>query len=119
MIGLVALSVSACASDLQTKVAGNLMSLSKNQTVAILPIETSDTGQKEMAKMFRMGLYANLKQSKFQLLERYVIDGLLQQNKLLQKLLYILPYLTKDEVQLIFVLNKLHLDDLKYSLNLY
>ena len=82
LIGLVALSVSACASDLQTKVAGNLMSLSKNQTVAILPIETSDAGQKEMAEMFRMGLYANLKQSKFQLLERYVVDGLLQQNKL-------------------------------------
>ena len=77
-----ALSVSACASDLQTKVAGNLMALSKNQTVAILPIETSDAGQKEMAEMFRLGLYANLKQSKFQLLERYVVDGLLQQNKL-------------------------------------
>jgi cell division protein FtsN len=82
LIGLLALSVSACASDLQTKVAGNLMALSKNQTVAILPIETSDAGQKEMAEMFRLGLYANLKQSKFQLLERYVVDGLLQQNKL-------------------------------------
>ena len=82
LIGFMALSVSACASDLQTKVAGNLMALSKNQTVAILPIETSDTGQKEMAEMFRLGLYANLKQSKFQLLERYVVDGLLQQNKL-------------------------------------
>lgn len=82
LIGFVALSVSACASDLQTKVAGNLMTLSKNQTVAILPIHTSDAGQKEMAKMFRLGLYANLKQSKFQLLERYAVDGLLQQNKL-------------------------------------
>jgi cell division septation protein DedD len=82
LIGFVALSVCACASDLQTKVAGNLMTLSKNQTVAILPIETSDAGQKEMAEMFRLGLYANLKQSKFQLLERYVVDGLLQQNKL-------------------------------------
>jgi cell division septation protein DedD len=82
LIALVVLSLSACASDLQTKVAGNLMSLSKNQTVAILPIEISDAGQKEMAEMFRMGLYANLKQSKFHLLERYVVDGLLQQNKL-------------------------------------
>lgn len=82
LIGFVALSVSACASNLQTKVAGNLMALSKNQTVAILPIETSDAGQKEMAEMFRLGLYANLKQSKFQLLERYVVDGLLKQNKL-------------------------------------
>ena len=77
-----ALSVSACATDLQTRVAGNLTTLSKNQTVAILPVETSDPGQKEMAKMFRQGLYANLKQSKFHLLERYVIDGLLKQNKL-------------------------------------
>ena len=76
------LSVSACATDLQTRVAGNLTALSKNQTVAILPVETSDPGQKEMAKMFRQGLYANLKQSKFHLLERYVIDGLLKQNKL-------------------------------------
>ena len=77
-----ALSVSACATDLQTRVAGNLTTLSKNQTVAILPVETSDPGQKEMAKMFRQGLYANLKQSEFHLLERYVIDGLLKQNKL-------------------------------------
>ena len=80
--GCMALSVSACATDLQTRVAGNLTTLSKNQTVAILPVETSDPGQKEMAKMFRQGLYANLKQSKFHLLERYVIDGLLKQNKL-------------------------------------
>jgi len=80
--GCMALSVSSCATDLQTRVAGNLTALSKNQTVAILPVETSDPGQKEMAKMFRQGLYANLKQSKFHLLERYVIDGLLKQNKL-------------------------------------
>ena len=79
---LVALSVSACANDLQTKVAGNLKALSKDQMVAILPIETSDPGQKEMAKLFRQGLYANLKQSKFNLLERYLIDGLLKQNNL-------------------------------------
>ena len=66
--GCMALSVSACATDLQTRVAGNLTTLSKNQTVAILPVETSDPGQKEMAKMFRQGLYANLKQSEFHLL---------------------------------------------------
>jgi len=80
--GCMVLSMSACATDLQTRVAGNLTTLSKNQTVAILPVEISDPGQKEMAKMFRQGLYANLKQSKFHLLERYVIDGLLKQNKL-------------------------------------
>jgi cell division septation protein DedD len=74
--------VSGCASDLQTKVAGNLNSLSKDQTVAILPIETSESGQNEMANMFRQGLYANLKQSKFNLMEKYIVDGLLKQNKL-------------------------------------
>jgi cell division septation protein DedD len=74
--------VSACASDLQTKVSGHLNGLSKHQTVAILPVESSDTGQKEMAIMFRQGLYANLKQSKFNLLEKYIVDGLLKQNHL-------------------------------------
>ena len=74
--------VSACASDLQTKVSGHLNGLSKHQTVAILPVEASDAGQKEMAKMFRQGLYANLKQSKFNLLEKYIVDGLLKQNHL-------------------------------------
>ena len=79
---LLAILVSGCASNLQTKVAGNLNSLSKDQTVAILPIETSHSGQKEMAEMFRQGLYANLKQSKFNLLEKYIVDGLLKQNNL-------------------------------------
>ena len=79
---LLVILVSGCASDLQIKVAGNLNSLSKDQTVAILPIETSHSGQKEMADMFRQGLYANLKQSQFNLLETYIIDGLLKQNNL-------------------------------------
>jgi cell division septation protein DedD len=74
--------VSACASDLQTKVSGHLNGLSKHQTVAILPVEASDAGQKEMSKMFRQSLYANLKQSKFNLLEKYIVDGLLKQNHL-------------------------------------
>ena len=77
-----AILISGCASDLQTKVAGNLNNLSKDQIVAILPIETSDSGQTEMAEMFRQGLYANLKQSKFNLLEKYIVDGLLKQNSL-------------------------------------
>ena len=68
---ILAILVSGCASDLQTKVSGNLNNLSKDQTVAILPIETSHSGQKEMAEMFRQGLFANLKQSKFNLLEKY------------------------------------------------
>ena len=79
---LFAILISGCATDLQTKVAGNLNSLSEDQTVAILPIETSHLGQKEMADMFRHGLYANLKQSKFNLLEKYIVDGLLKQNNL-------------------------------------
>jgi len=79
---LLAILISGCASNLQTKVAGNLNSLSKDQTVAILPIEISHSGQKEMADMFRQGLYANLKQSKFNLMEKYIVDGLLKQNNL-------------------------------------
>ncbi len=79
---LLAILLSGCASDLQIKVAGNLNKLSKDQTVAILPIETSHSGQKEMAEMFRQGLYANLKQSKFNLLEKYIVDGLLKQNNM-------------------------------------
>lgn len=79
---LLTILISACASNLQTKVSGNLSGLSKHQTVAILPVEASDAGQKEMAKMFRQGLYANLKQSKFNLLEKYIVDGLLKQNNL-------------------------------------
>ncbi|MEC9423580.1 MAG: GNA1162 family protein, partial [Nitrospinota bacterium] len=82
MVSFLALTVSSCATDLQTKVSGNLKILSKHHTVAILPIETSDPGQKDMAKMFRQGLYANLKQSNFRLLERYVVDDLLKQNNL-------------------------------------
>ena len=80
---LLAILISGCASDLQTKVSGNLNSLSKDQTVAILPIETSHAGQKEMADMFRQGLYANLKQSHFNLMEKYIVDGLLKQNNLI------------------------------------
>lgn len=82
IVGFLALSVSACATDLQTKVSGNLRVLSKDQTLAILPVEISGPKQKEMAKLFRQGLYANLKQSNFNLLERYVVDSLLKQNNL-------------------------------------
>ncbi|MEE2986463.1 MAG: GNA1162 family protein [Nitrospinota bacterium] len=73
---------SACTTNLQSKVSGNLNNLSRDQTVAILPIETTVEGQKEAAEMFRQNLFANLKQSKFNVLERYVVDGLLQQNGL-------------------------------------
>tara|TARA_B100001079_G_scaffold171038_2_gene146754 strand:- start:4009 stop:5322 length:1314 start_codon:yes stop_codon:yes gene_type:complete len=79
---MLALMLTACTTDLQSKVAGNLNQLSKQQTVAILPVEVMEAGQKETAAMFRQGLYANLKESKFNLLERYVVDGLLEQNNL-------------------------------------
>ncbi len=79
---LLATLVSACTSNLQTRVSGHLNELSMHQTVAILPVEESNTRQKEMAKMFRQGLYANLKQSKFNLLEKYIVDALLKQNNL-------------------------------------
>jgi hypothetical protein len=73
---------SACSTNLQTKVAGNLHQLSSHQTLAILPVEIIKKDQKETAAMFRQGLYANLAQSKFNLLERYVVDSLLKKHNL-------------------------------------
>jgi len=79
---MLVLMFTACSTSLQTKVAGNLNQLSKHQTVAILPVEIMEKGQQETAAMFRQGLYANLKQSKFNLLERYVVDSLLKKHNL-------------------------------------
>ena len=62
--------------------AGNLNQMSKQQTVAILPVEIMKKGQEETGEMLRQGLYANLKGAKFNLLERYVVDGLLKQHNL-------------------------------------
>ena len=72
----------ACSTNLQSKVAGNLNQLSKQQTVAILPVEIIKKGQEETGEMLRQGLYANLQGAKFKLLERYVVDGLLKQHNL-------------------------------------
>jgi len=72
----------ACSTNLQSKVSGNLNQLSKQQTVAILPVEIIKKGQEETGEMLRQGLYANLKGAKFKLLERYVVDGLLKQHNL-------------------------------------
>ena len=80
---MLVLIFNACSTNLQTKVAGNLNQLSKQQTVAILPVEIMEIGQKETATMFRQSLYANLRQSKFNLLERYVVDSLLKQHDLI------------------------------------
>lgn len=76
------LLLSACATNQQSKVSGSINQLSKQQTVAILPIQTLNDDQKETATMFRQSLYANLKQAHFNLLERYIVDGLLEQNNM-------------------------------------
>ena len=78
------LSLSACSSGLQTRVSGNLDQISPKQTIAILPVEFVDKSQREAANMFRRILYANLKESKFNLLEPYLVDGLLKKNGLNQ-----------------------------------
>jgi len=73
---------SACTS-LESRVSGNLNKLSPLQTVAILPVGVNSDRQLKMAQMFRQNLYAQLKPSKFSLLEPYVVDGLLKQNSLM------------------------------------
>lgn len=79
---LLCLTVSACTTDLQMKVSGNLNQLSNNQTVAILPIEIANSQQKQPALLFRQSLHANLQESNFNLLEHYVVDQLLQKHGL-------------------------------------
>jgi cell division septation protein DedD len=76
------LGLSACTTNLQTKVSGNLDLLSHKQTIAILPMQVMDKSQRDAASMFRRTLYANLKESDFNLLEPYLIDGLLRKNGL-------------------------------------
>lgn len=83
-LAVLVLSLSACAANFQTKVSGTLDQLSSNQTVAILPVEVMDESQREAAQMFRQTLYANLKESDFNLIEPYLVDGLLKKNKLTQ-----------------------------------
>lgn len=77
MVGL-----SACTNSLQTRVSGNLNNLSSLQTLAILPVEVQSNQQMEMARVFRQNLHANLKQSSFNLLEHYIVDGQLQKHGL-------------------------------------
>ena len=68
---------SGCTAAQQIKVSGDLTHLQENTSIAILPVATTGSGQKDAANLFRKSLYANLKQSKFQILERYVVDELL------------------------------------------
>ena len=77
-----ALFASGCAGKLQTKISGHLNDLERNQVVAILPPELTGDGQQGMSAMFRQSLHANLKHARFELMERYVVDSLLKQNKM-------------------------------------
>jgi len=79
---MIALGFSACSTNLQTKVSGNLNRLSEGQIVAILPVDTMGKGQKETAELFRQSLYANLNDSPFHLMDRYLVDGALKQHGL-------------------------------------
>ncbi|MCL0039830.1 DUF799 family lipoprotein [Nitrospinaceae bacterium] len=80
---MLTLTFTACTTSLQSKVAGNLNHVSEQQqSVAILPVEILKKDQKETAKMLRQGLYAHLKESNFNIIERYVVDGLLKQHGL-------------------------------------
>jgi cell division protein FtsN len=76
------LSLSACSTSLQTRVSGNLDQLSQNQSIAILPVEFGEKSHRHAANMFRQSLFANLKNLDFNLLEPYLIDGLLKKNGL-------------------------------------
>jgi cell division septation protein DedD len=78
------LSLSACSTNLQTRVSGNLEQLSPKQTIAILPVEFGEKSHRQAANMFRQSLFANLKDLEFNLLEPYLVDGLLKKNGLTQ-----------------------------------
>ncbi len=83
LVLMLTLTFTACTTSLQSKVAGNLNHVSEQQqSVAILPVEIIKKDQKETAKMLRRGLYAHLKESNFNLIERYVVDGLLKKHGL-------------------------------------
>lgn len=83
IVMVLAMGCSACATNLQARVSGNLNKLSSTQTVAILPVEVKSDRQMEMARMLRQNMHAQLRPSKFTLLEPYVVDGLLKRNGLM------------------------------------
>ncbi|MBI4384220.1 MAG: DUF799 family lipoprotein [Nitrospinae bacterium] len=82
VLAVLALGISACSSGPQVQISGNLKQLSRSQSVAILPVETLEKGQRDAAAMFHRSLYANLTQARFNVLERYVVESLLVQNGL-------------------------------------
>ncbi|MFQ5715546.1 MAG: GNA1162 family protein [Nitrospinales bacterium] len=77
-----ALGFGGCSAKLRTRVSGNLNELSRNMTVAILPVATTESGQRDAAQLFRQSLFAKLKQSRFQVIERYLVDGYLKKHGL-------------------------------------
>ncbi len=87
-IAIVSFGLFACSSDLQTKVSGNLNALSGEQIVAILPVEVADHSPRDAANLFRQVLHSKLKQTHFEILEPYVVDGLLRKNGLTEPAKY-------------------------------
>ncbi len=83
-IGLQLFGFMGCAGKLQSKVSPNLSTISPDMTIAILPVETTENNQQEAARLFRQSLYANLEQSQFRVMERYLVDALLEQNHIAQ-----------------------------------
>lgn len=79
---ILALGFGGCGAKLRTRVSGNLNELSRNMTIAILPVATTESGQREAAQLFRQSLFAKLKQSRFQVIERYLVDGYLKKHGL-------------------------------------
>tara|TARA_B100000686_G_scaffold352435_1_gene454395 strand:+ start:561 stop:1562 length:1002 start_codon:yes stop_codon:yes gene_type:complete len=73
------LSFSGCAGELQTKVSHDLARLSTGMIIAILPVQTTRKDQEVAAKLFRQNLYASLEETKFHVMERYMVDSLLHQ----------------------------------------
>ena len=71
-IVLIIFLVSGCAKQKPaTQMSGNLIKLSEDFLIAILPVEFSHPNQKEAAELFRQNLYANFKRARFKLLERF------------------------------------------------
>ncbi len=83
ILSLTIWTITGCATQKPTtKMSGNLAKLPKDLLVAILPVQISDPKQKDAAELFRQSLYANFERSRFKVVERYIVDGLLEQNNI-------------------------------------
>jgi hypothetical protein len=79
---LVVLNGCAGQSPIYAKMSGNLDKLSEDLLIAILPVQTSISNQKEAAELFRQSLYADFTSSRYKLMERYIVDSLLEQHEI-------------------------------------